>query len=469
MFGMRPNVHRAYNRSVSPAKVAGIVVAFAGGLRAAGVPVSTGETIDAVAALAAVDSSRRDVVRAALRAALLKDDAHDDVFDRLFELLLPAPRPEREGTEPGRAEGGGRPGLEDMRDELTEALRRGDDDGVAVALEDAVERWAGIDEETAGSERRHLQRVLRRLDLGNVLQQLMRGSQDRTELERQLDNAQAHAQLEEVLRLLEQLVRERLRDAGGTDEARRPGAGELQDRPVMRAAPDELAALRAAVRPLARRIATRLGRRRRRGRGHLDMRRTIRDSMSSGGVPLTPRMRRRHPSKPDLVVLCDVSGSVAQFAPFTLSLLHALHEEFRRVRSWVFIDGIVEVTDFLETAPGVVDAFHLLGRRGLVAADGRSDYERAFAEFLRRWPGAVTGKTTVLVIGDARNHDRVPALAETKELHRLSRRLYWFNPEERFEWDTGDSTMALYAAHATRVFEVSTLRQLGDAVTEIAC
>ncbi|GEC03261.1 VWA domain-containing protein [Streptomyces spinoverrucosus] len=429
--------------------------------------MSTGETIDAVTALAAVDASRRDLVRAALRAALVKDDAHDDAFDRLFELFFPAPRVGRQEAAAERTDGSRRPEAADLRDQLTEALRQGDDDSVGVALEDAVEHWAGIDGATPGSERHHLQRVLRRLELGRVLQELMRGSPDRTELERQLGNAQAHAQLEEVLRILEQLVRERLHDTGGHDAAPRPHAQELQDLPVMHAAPHELAALRSAVRPLARHIATRLGRRRR-GRGRLDMRRTIRDSMSSGGVPHTPRMRRRHPSKPDLVVLCDVSGSVAQFAPFTLSLLHALHEEFRRVRSWVFIDGIVEVTDFLQAAPGVVDVHHLLGRRGLVAGDGRSDYGRAFAEHLRRWPDAVTGKTTVLVIGDARTHDRLPALAETKELHRLSRRLYWFNPEPRHQWDTGDSSLSLYAAHATRVFEVSTLRQLGDAVTHIA-
>jgi len=355
MFGMRTNVREEYNLPAVSSTAVGTVVALAGGLRGAGVPVSTGETIDAVTALAAVDVSRRDEVRAALRAALLKDDVHDDVFDRLFGLLFPVPRAERPAPDSTQPDGSTRSGLADLRDELTQALRRGDDDGVAAALEDAVQRWAGIDE-TPGSDRHHLQRVLRRLDLGRILHQLMRSHEDRTALERQLDVAEANAQLEEVLRLLEQIVRERLHEVAGAEHAHRPQQAELQDLPVLRAAPDELAALRTAVRPLARRIATRLGRRRRRGRGHLDMRRTIRESMSSGGVPLTPRMRRRHPAKPDLVVLCDVSGSVAQFAPFTLSLLHALHEEFRRVRSWVFIDGIVEVTDFLESAPGVIDA-----------------------------------------------------------------------------------------------------------------
>ena len=465
---MRTDVREEYNLPATPSTVAGAVVALAGGLRAVGIPVSTGETIDAIAALAQVDVSNRGVVRAALRAAMVKDDVHDDVFDRLFGVLFPSPRVERR-PDSGRPDSGrsdsGRP--DGPGHALTEALRGGDHDGVAAALEDAVARWAGIDE-SAGTDRHHLQRVLRRLDLARVLHQLVRSEEERSALQRQLDVAQANAQLEEVLRLLAQLVRERLHDADRDGGPPRPPPGDLQDLTVLRAAPDELAALRTAVRPLARRIAPRLGRRRRRGRGHLDMRRTIRDSMSSGGVPLTPRMRRRHPTKPDLVVLCDVSGSVAQFAPFTLSLLHALHEEFRRVRSWVFIDGIVEVTAFLESAPGVIDAHHLLGRRGLVAGDGRSDYGLAFAEFLRRWPDSVTGKTTVLVVGDARGHDRLPALAETAQLHRLARRLYWFNPEPRPEWDTTDSAMSAYAARATQVFEVSTLHQLADAITAIA-
>ncbi|HEU5160798.1 MAG TPA: VWA domain-containing protein [Streptosporangiaceae bacterium] len=496
---MRTRVRGKYNLSTDASMVVGVVGALAGGLRAAGVPVSTSETIDAVAALAELDVTRRSQVRAALRATLLKDDAHDHVFDRLFATLLPVPRRERSRSAPdqapeqapGHAAGSTGPPAateRDLGDELADALRRGDADAIGGALEEAVDRWAGITD-TPGTEHHHLRRVLRRLDLARVLQRLARDTGERSALERRLDAARAADQVEEVLRRLEELIREHLRAAGGDrpDRDGRPDRqdgrghqhgrdgdgrpGELSDVPVLRAAPDELTALRAAVRPLARRIATRLGRRRRRARGHLDMRRTIRSSMSSGGVPLTPRLRGRHPTKPDLVVLCDVSGSVARFAPFMLSLLHALTEEFGRVRSWVFIDGIVEVTDALEAAPtalGGIDAYHLLARRGLVAGDGRSDYRRAYAEFLRRWPAAVTGKTTVLVVGDARGHDRAPALAETKEMRRLARRLYWFNPEPRAEWDTGDSAMGLYAAHCTRVFEVSSLRQLGDAVAEIA-
>ena len=145
--------------------------------------------------------------------------------------------------------------------------------------------------------------------------------------------------------------------------------------------------------------------------------------MGTGGVPVQPVLRRRRPTKPDLIVLCDVSGSTAQFAPFTLTLLHAVHQEFRRVRSFVFIDGIVEITEILASSPGVLDPHHLLARKGLIAKDGRSDYRRAFTTFVDTWADAVTAKTTVIIAGDARSHNRVPAIAEVAELEHRARRL----------------------------------------------
>ncbi|HKA68320.1 MAG TPA: VWA domain-containing protein [Actinomycetes bacterium] len=485
---MRTSVRGAYDSSdgaSTPAGLAtGLVVGLVAGLRRAGVAVSSGETIDAVRALAELELTDRAVVRAALRSSLVKDDAHLELFERLFDALFPrlritatgagrrtadpaadAPAPDADGAE-----------LAALRTELAEALRRGDQIAVADLLTTSVDRWSGIGEQDRG-ERHHVQRVLRRLGLDAVLRQLADRTADRSELERQLDSAAAAADIEQVRRLLERLVAERLADGragepGGNGAANGEPlppaiAPDLADLPILRAGPDELAELRAAVRPLARKLATRFGRRRRRGRGAVDMRRTIRRSMSSGGVPLSPVLRRRYPSRPDLVVLCDVSGSVAQFAPFTLALLHALHGEFHRVRSWVFIDGIVEISDLLDRAPGVLDAHHLLGRRGLVSGDGRSDYARALAGFLTRWRDVISAKTTVIVVGDARSHDRRPAVAELAELHRLSRRLYWLNPEPRAEWDTGDSLMALYGTYAHGGYEVSTLRQLGECVAAI--
>jgi uncharacterized protein with von Willebrand factor type A (vWA) domain len=466
MFDVRTSVREAYDASTLRAITVLPLLALVRQLRAGGVPVSTGETIDAAHALAAVDLAARTQVREALRVTLVKDANHGDVFDRAFETLFPRPRPARPApsTSDQPAAGPGRPG-DDLGQLLADAMVGGADSAVAELLSDAVDRWSGAID--GRSVEHHTQRVLRRLDLARLYRQVLQPDPDADPLGRSLSASEADARIEEIRRRIRELVAAQLGQPTAGEPARNRDA--LDDTPLLRAGPDELAALRSAVRPLARRLATRLHRQaRRRGRGSLDMRRTLRRSIGTGGVPLDVVLRRRHPTKPELVVLCDVSGSTAQFAPFTLALLHAVHQEFRRVRSFVFVDGIVEITDLLESAPGVLDPRHLLDRRGLLARDGRSDYTLAFGRFLETWPAAVGPQTTVIVAGDARSHDRPAAVPQLAELRRLSRRLYWLDPEPREEWTTADSAMPLYARHCTSVFEVSTLRQLADCVAAIA-
>ncbi|MGH8823876.1 MAG: VWA domain-containing protein [Jiangellaceae bacterium] len=462
---MRTIVREAYDTSGVPSTVLGPVLALARRLRAGGLPVSTGESIDAVRALAQVDLGRRRQVRDALRASLVKDPAHGDVFDLAFEAVFLRPHDglgrDRPAVPP-LSSGAGRD--EDTTGLLAEAITAGDDATVDRILGDAVDRWAG--EPDGRSVQHHVQRVLRGVDLGRLYRRILQPDTESDALQRGVDAAAANARMEEIRRRIEALVAASLGDRVGAPP---PQPDALEDTPLLRAGPDELAALRSAVRPLARRLAIRLGHRaRRRGRGTLEMRRTLRRSISTGGVPIDVVLKRRHPTKPDLVVLCDVSGSTAQFAPFTLALLHAVHQEFRRVRSFVFVDGIVEITDVLESSPGVLDPRHLLDRRGLMARDGRSDYALAFERFLQAWPDAVGPKTTVIVCGDARSHDRRSAAPAMAELARRSRRLYWLDPEPRGEWNLADSDLALYEMYCTDVFEVSTLRQLTECVARIA-
>jgi uncharacterized protein len=489
-FDMRTNVRSAYDRPEPASTVVERVVRFASALRGEGASVSTGETIDAIRAFRSIDLADRTIVRAALRSTLVKGEAFEATFGQLFDAYFPRLRVSSSGH-PHRDDSAGLaellgeavgqpvptsanpdPGeLDDaaFRDALARALREGADDVTVDLASSALDRWAGIGD-NASTPRHHTERVLRRLDLDALFRAMLAGQAEKAEFDRRVDRAEALAGLASLRALLEELAAARLPGAQRLsvherDRRRRP---DIEDVPILKATRDELIALRAAVRPLARRLATRLGRRHRKGRGRLDMRRTIRRSISTGGVPLDPAIRRRIPTRPDLVVLCDVSGSVATFVPFMLSLLHALHDEFPRVRSWVFVDGISEITEILQRSPGVLDPRHLLGRRGLIAADGRSDYARALGTFVATWPDAVTPRTTVLVVGDARSHDRRPAVDELAELRRLSRRLYWLNPEPRREWDDDDSRISLYGTTCSGVFEVSTLAQLEDCVARLA-
>ena len=431
-------------------------------LRRSGLAVSTSEALDAVAALAVVGLRDRTDLRTALKSTLVKDSTHDVAFDRAFDAVFPRAR--RPLPEAGRMVEGGGPETDEM-DDLARALREGDLEHVDDLLEAAIDRHGGSQDD-GRSAGHHAQRTLRRMNIPNLYRRYLDQAEGDTNFDRALETAEAALAMEQMKRRMQDLISGRMREAD--EGASMQQLEDPQDRPLLRAGADELVSMRQAMRPLARRLATRLGNRRRRGTLGLDMRRTIRSSMGTGGVPVQPVLRRRRSTKPDLVVLCDVSGSTAQFAPFTLTLLHAVHQEFRRVRSFVFIDGIVEITDILASSPGVLDPHHLLARKGLIAKDGRSDYLRAFTTFVDTWGDAVTAKTTVIIAGDARSHDREPAIAEVAKIEHRARRLYWLNPEPRSEWDSLDSRASDYGRHCTNAFEVSTIRELVAAVTQIA-
>lgn len=421
-------------------------------LRNSGLGISTSEIMDALAALNYIDLNKRHEIKWALRTSLLKDSTFETAFHRAFNAVFPMERKES-------ARG---PINQDPPESasLLEALVANDTEAIDQALEQTLSD-SGISLQDGRSTGHHTQRALRAMKTPELYRKYLQGLESNSEFDRTVNAAQAQAAIEQMKRRLDDLLSGQLRD-----EAEQ-ALEDPEDRKLLKAGADELVAMRQAMRPLARRLATRLGNKRRRGRAGLDMRKTIRASMGTGGVPVNPILRRKRPTKPDLIILCDVSGSTAQFAPFTLTLLAAVHEEFRRVRSFVFIDGIVEITELIDKNPGVIDPHHLLSKRGLIAHDGRSDYYGALQAFLDRWGDSVTSKTTVLIAGDARSHDRPPATEAIAEIGHRSRRLYWLNPEEHSEWDTLDSQMGAYQKHCTEVFQVSTIRELIQAVNVI--
>ena len=190
--------------------------------------------------------------------------------------------------------------------------------------------------------------------------------------------------------------------------------------------------MRAIVRPLARRLAATARRRRRMNRaGKLDVRRTMRRAIAAGGVPIDPAWRQRKRSRPRLLVLCDVSGSVAEFAKFTLSLLHALHAELPRLRSFVFADGVAEVTNLVESSPGVIDTRLLLARPGVVQGDGHSDYGAVLRRFLDEQAAGLSRECVLIICGDARTNYRPERADLLRALHGRVRAIHWLDPAGR--------------------------------------
>src|SRR5262249_6281386 len=457
-------------------------------LRRAGVAVSMVEVLDATAALGHIELADRPVLRAGLAGTLVKRPEDLPLFQLAFERCFPLTPPDerastrRSADEPGDGPAPRPPDLlpvepsTELLGALLAALRDDDTETLAALAALAVDRHAGIGT-VEGSGRSSLCRVLRPLDVATPLAAAMRAERAEhpaaSALELRLRRDEHAARIEELRRLIAREVRRQLALVDDESGGLAPISHRLADLDVLRASTTDLRELRAAVRPLARKLASRVAQRRRRHHlGRLDMRRTMRHSLTTGGVPMDPAYRRRKASKPNVVVLCDLSGSVAEFAQFTLALVHALDAELAGLRSFVFVDGVAEVTDLLDRADGVLEPRFLLTRAGVVMGDGHSDYGRVFDRFSAVFwtlhgDRVATPATTLIVAGDARTNYRPAGVDPFRRLSERARRTYWLNPEPRADWGSEDSSIDAFAPWCTAVFEVRTLRQLADAVVEI--
>ena len=186
-------------------------------------------------------------------------------------------------------------------------------------------------------------------------------------------------------------------------------------------------------------------------------------------MPAEPKFKYPRPSKPEIFVIADISGSVAAFARFTLHLVYAISGQFSKVRSFVFIDGIDEVTRFFEGVEDITEAVHRVNTEAdVVWVDGHSDYGHAFEVFWERCGKEIGPKTTVMILGDARNNYHASQSWVLKEIEKRARHVYWLNPEPKSYWDTGDSIVGEYATHCDGTFECRNLRQLEKFVDYLA-
>jgi uncharacterized protein len=489
----------AGDRGVGTA-LASTVLGFADHLRRMGVDLPTSGVLDAMAALGHIDLASRAELKVALETTLVKraDDigAFELAFSRWF--ALPSRPPSRPGVGTstdgvGHAGGAqargdeadhtdvdeqGRDGAAEasaIRELLARALATGDAAAMPELAARAVGRWAGL-EAGAGSDRYHLQRLLRGLGLSAVAHEAVRLERGDVERRSALDERVARADIEALLDRFRQLLADEVRARRADESRRRPGTeggpayphAPIDDVDFLRASTQELRQMRAAIRPLARRLAAKVAQRQRHGRaGRLDMRRTLRASLESGGVPLDPAYRHRRRTRPELWMLCDVSGSVAEFSRFTLAFVYAMHEEFSGLRTFVFVDDVEEITDVLDRRLHDVDPYALLARASTSRARHRSDYGRVLRSFLDLYGPKLTPRATLIITGDARSHHQDPGTDALRALCQRSRRVWFLNPEPRRRWDQGDSLASTYAAVCDRMAEVRSLAQLTECVTDL--
>lgn len=440
------------------------LTAFAAELREAGVPVSLVEMMDAADALVVADLGSQEALRAALAATMVKQAKHRPAFDTAFDVFFGLTTA-AEGAEP--ADELGEAGL---RSAIAAALLGDDLDEMRRLIRRAVDRYAGIEGDRPVGGRYHQYRVLRRLEPEQLHAALLAalaedGAPDR------IDEAEADRMVDLVRDEVRSEVLRRLVAERGPESVARSVRRPLVDQiDLQYATREEIAAVERAVAPLARRLATRLSQRRRHAkRGRLDVRRTIRRSLSHGGAFLDPAFRPPRMAKPEIVLLCDLSGSMATFARFTLQLTHAIRSELSNVRSFAFIDGVDEVTGLFRPGADFEEAVAAMATQAdYVRGDGHSDYGSALTEFEERYGASITPRTTLIVTGDARTNFRDPRTDAFARVTERARAVFWLNPERRRYWNTGDSVMATYAGFCDAVEEVRSLEQLERFVERVA-
>jgi uncharacterized protein with von Willebrand factor type A (vWA) domain len=452
----------------APTGVAERLTGLVGALRAHGVRIGTGETVDAAQAVETLGLADRERLREGLAATLLHSTGQRRVFDPVFDLYFPrlvgAPRSDGRESDAPAAD------REELRDRLAAALAAGDREMLERLAIEAVDGFGGYGS-SPGSDGWSSYQTLDRLRPQTLMARVrdsVRARQDGAAgfADRLLED-EIRRRIEMFRALVATEARRRVAERRGRDQMARRAVAPTADRvDFLFAGRDRLAELRRTVQPLARKLATRLAARRRRAaRGTIDLRRTLRGSLSTGGVPMRPVLRRRRPVRPELVLLCDVSGSVAGFSDFTMLLVQALHDQFSKVRVFAFVNRIDEVTGLL--VHGAADPEGLGARirseATLTGWHDSSDYGAAFGEFAERYVDAVGPRSTVFVLGDARTNMGDPNLPAVRRLSERARRVYWLNPEPLSQWGTGDSAAPEYAG-IVEMHECRNVRQLSELI-----
>ncbi|PBC59804.1 hypothetical protein BKI49_32860 [Streptomyces sp. Tue6028] len=451
----------------SPAPAADLaerLTGLVGALRSHGVRIGTGESVDAAQALEALGLTDRERLREGLAATLLHNPGQRRVFDPVFDVYFP--------RRVGALDADATVDREDLRDRLAEALATDDRAMLARLAQEAVTGFGGYGATPGGDGWSSYQALdrLRPQTLMARVRDTVRARGDAAGFTDRLLEDEIRRRIEEFRQQVATEARRRVAERRGRDEIARRAVAPTADRvDFLFAGRDRLAELRKVVQPLARKLATRLAARRRRAsRGTIDLRRTLRGSLSTGGVPMRPVLRRRRPVRPELVLVCDVSGSVSGFSDFTMLLVQALHDQFSKVRVFAFVNRIDEVTGLLRR--GAADADGLSARirdeATLTGWHGSSDYGVAFGEFTERYADAVGPRTTVFVLGDARTNMSDPNLPAVRDISERSRRTYWLNPEPRSQWGTGDSAAPAYAG-LVEMHECRNARQLSALIARL--
>jgi uncharacterized protein with von Willebrand factor type A (vWA) domain len=461
------------------------IIEFAGVLRRNGIRVSTAETLEALQGAHALGLQDRDTFKNVLRATMVKRTPDIEAFDGLFDVYF-------SGIgdlikELGAASAGDMSmadfqefledlerlmqGIEPGPSELTRSLVMQDNGALEQMLREMLESEAMRNLDSRTMQPAAMRKLLDSMGGGDMAE----------ELEALLQAARELGATEEQLKKLEEYFERRMQDLGkmlkgllqidadqsDRKEEREQERERLLDKSFYYLSPTEIRRMREAVSALARRLKNAMAVRRKRvKRGRLDVKRTIRDSMEFGGVPFRIRYEDKRKERPQVIILCDISDSVRNVSRFMLQFVHSLQDLYSRVRSYVFVADIAEVTK-LFSDNDIQSAINDAINGNVVNVYAHSDFGRAFRDFHRDHIEAVDSRTTVIVLGDARNNYNAPNEWVLRDVQERAKQVIWLNPENRSTWGFGDSEMSRYAPFCDMVEECRNLRQLYKVVDDL--
>lgn len=445
---------------LAPNGIPGHLVEFVEALRGVGIAVGPSETVDAGRVMTVLGLGDRQALREGLACAVLRRADHRDTYDAMFDLWWPAAYGARTVIED---EPDAEAGPEGMPPEDIEAMRaalidmlgpdsdlENFDDRLAAMIARIVEAYGRYNSSRGPSYSSY--QALKAMALDELEGRLLAGllapyGEEPTPTQEEIAKAMAAQRVSQLRRMVEAETKRRTAEQLGRDHVQMYGVPQLAENvEFLRASGEQLRQMRKTVQPLARTLATRLAAKRRRSaHGQIDLRKTLRKSMSTGGVPIEVVLKKPHPARPELVVLCDVSGSVAGFSHFTLMLVSALRQQFSRVRVFAFIDTTDEVTHMFGPEADLAVAVQRITREaGVYTRDGHSDYGHAFVSFAQNFPNVLSPRSSLLILGDARNNYRNPETELLTRMVNASRHAHWLNPEPRYLWGSGDSAVPRY-------------------------
>jgi uncharacterized protein with von Willebrand factor type A (vWA) domain len=444
----------------APPGLAAHLLQFGEELRGEGVAVGTSELLDAFEVLREVPWTTLADFREGLAATLAKSQEDRRIFDLVFDRFF-FRAAELAAVREGIGEGGGidatgaELNLETLRQEIARAMREGAEGRMRDLARLAIAAF-GRQGEGSGVIGVDVQRIRRSLGL-------------RAEPQPDLphDDPRRDGLPRDAIRRFEALLRQELERAQIERTESLPPARPLNelDRALPSGPLQDLAAVHRVVAQLKRRLKTQGQESRGHKRhAHVDVRRTMRASLETGGVPVVLKYKPVRPRRPEIYVLCDVSTSVTSASVFFLSVLHALHDSFRKMRSFVFIERISEVTDVFERERDFKAVSDAIGKdAGVADISGYTDYGRVWNEFAQLVEDDLHPRATVIVLGDARTNGRDPRADIFATVAARAGRTFWLNPEPRLYWNYGDSVIAAYERYC-EAFECWTTGQLEDFV-----